>query len=193
MDDGPNPHPPQWSDRHCRQCSCSWKGWHGTWTNVSTNSCKSPMNMDLSSKRDKYAVKQTSVVFFRCVYDATGAHPDPEKVSGVHKMPAPKTATKLQKFLGLVTYLLPFIPSCFSFTTPYMGCWRKGTEFICNTSFQEAFNTVISLLCKDTTLWYFNICKPVTIQVDTSQKGLGAALLQDGHPVTFASKAFLPV
>ena len=118
MDDGPNPHPPQWSDRHCRQCSCSWKGWHGTWTNVSTNSCKSPMNMDLSSKRDKYAVKQTSVVFFRCVYDATGAHPDPEKVSGVHKMPAPKTATKLQKFLGLVTYLLPFIPSCFSSPHP---------------------------------------------------------------------------
>ena len=39
--------------------------------------------------KDKCAVKQTSVVFFRCVYDATGAHPDPEKVSTVHKMPAP--------------------------------------------------------------------------------------------------------
>ena len=34
--------------------------------------------------KDKCAVKQTSTVFFRCVYDANGAHPDPEKVSPVH-------------------------------------------------------------------------------------------------------------
>ena len=35
--------------------------------------------------KDTCAVKQTSVVFFRYVYDANGAHPDPEKVSAVHK------------------------------------------------------------------------------------------------------------
>ena len=45
------------------------------------------------------------------------------------------------------------------------------------------------MVCKDTTLWYFNVCKPVTVQVDTSQKGLGVALLQDGHTVSFVSKA----
>ena len=42
-------------------------------------------------------------------------------------------------------------------------------------------------------LWYLDICKPVTVQGDASQKGLGAALLQDGHPVAFTSKALLPV
>ena len=44
----------------------------------------------------------------------------------------------------------------------------------------------------DMTLWYFNAHKPVIIQVDTSQKGLGAALLQDGCPITFAFKALTP-
>ena len=34
--------------------------------------------------------------------------------------------------------------------------------------------------------------KPVTIQVDASGKGLGAALIQDNGPVTFASKALTP-
>ena len=29
--DGPDPCPLQWSDLHCRWCSCSWKGWWGTW------------------------------------------------------------------------------------------------------------------------------------------------------------------
>ena len=48
------------------------------------------------------------------------------------------------------------------------------------------------MVCKDTTLRYFDSRKPVVIQVDASQKGLGAALLQDGHPVAFASKALTP-
>ena len=61
--------------------------------------------------KDKCAVRQTSIVFFGCVYDANVAHPDPEKVSAVYKMLIPLTATQLQKFLGFVTYLSPFIPS----------------------------------------------------------------------------------
>ena len=44
----------------------------------------------------------------------------------------------------------------------------------------------------DTTLRYFDAHRPVIIQVDASQKGLGATLLQDGRPVTFASKALTP-
>ena len=59
--------------------------------------------------KDKYAVKQISIVFFGCVCDASGANPDPEKVSAVHKMLAPEAANQLQKFLGLVTYLSPFL------------------------------------------------------------------------------------
>ena len=34
--------------------------------------------------------------------------------------------------------------------------------------------------------------KPVTIQVDASSKGIGAALIQDDGPVAFASKALTP-
>ena len=34
--------------------------------------------------------------------------------------------------------------------------------------------------------------KPVTIQVNASGKGLGAALIQDDGPVTFASKVLTP-
>ena len=134
----------------------------------------------------KCAVKQTSIVFFRCIYDANGAHTDPEKVSAVHKMLALKTTTQLQKFLRLVTYLLPFIPSLSSFTTPLHELLKKGTEgteFIWNNSYQEAFDKVKSMVP------HFDVHKPVTVQVDASQKGLGAALLQDGFPVTFTSKA----
>ena len=49
------------------------------------------------------------------------------------------------------------------------------------------------MVCKDTALQYFNVCKPVTVQVDAFQKGLGAALLQDGCPVAFTSEVCTPV
>ena len=49
------------------------------------------------------------------------------------------------------------------------------------------------MVCMDTTLWYFDVCKPVTVEGVPSQKGLDAALLQDGCPVAFASKALTPV
>ena len=38
------------------------------------------------------------------------------------------------------------------------------------------------------TLWYFNIDKPITLQVDVSKIRLGVAILQDDTPVAYASK-----
>ena len=57
---------------------------------------------------------------------------------------------------------------------------------------QDAFDSVKSLVCSDTTLCYFNVHRPVIIQVDVSKKGLVTALLQDGCPVAFASKVLTP-
>ena len=89
-------------------------------------------------------------------------------------------------------YLSPFIPSLSTHTAPLWELLKKDSEFMWNTTYQEAFNQIKQLVCKDTTLWYFDVQKPVTVQVDASKKGLGAALLQDGCPVAFASKALTP-
>ena len=107
-------------------------------------------------------------------------------------MPSPEGPQELQKFLEMTTYLSLFIPSLSTLTAPLRELLKKGIEFTWNNSYQDAFNTVKKMVCMDTTLRYFNAHKPVIIQVDTSQKGLGAALLQDGCPITFASKALTP-
>ena len=78
---------------------------------------------------EKCAVKQPSIKFFGWIYDKEGAHSDPSKVAAIHNMPAPDTPAQLQKFLGMVTYLSPFVPSLSSFTAPLHGLLKKDAEF----------------------------------------------------------------
>ena len=86
----------------------------------------------------------------------------------------------------MVTYLSPFI--C-GLSTPLQELLKKDADFTWNTSYEAAFEQVKQSIVSDTTLRYFNPSLPVTIQVDASQVGLGAALLQNNKPVAFASKA----
>ena len=73
---------------------------------------------DLVFNPQKTHVKAQAVNFFGCLYDANGIHPDPGKVDAVHALPAPTNVTELQEFLGLVTYLSPFIPGLSTLTAP---------------------------------------------------------------------------
>ena len=142
--------------------------------------------------KKKCKVKSNSVKFFGCVYDKHGAHPDPSKVSAIKEMPAPQNKGELQSFLGMVTYLSPFIPQLSSHTATPRGLLKTDVEYSWNATYQVTLDKLKSLVCEDTTLRYFNTKKPVTIQVDASSKGLGATLIQDDGPVTFASKALTP-
>ena len=73
---------------------------------------------DLVFNPQKTHVNTQAINFFGCLYDANGVHPDPGKVDAVHALPAPTNITELQEFLGLVTYLSPFIPSLSTLTAP---------------------------------------------------------------------------
>ena len=56
-----------------------------------------------------------------------------------------------------------------------------------NASFQK----IKDLIAKSATkpLRYYDQRKPVTVQVDASQRVLGACLLQEGEPIAYASKS----
>ena len=144
---------------------------------------------DLVFNPQKMHVKDKAVNFFSCLYDANGVHPDPGKVDAVHALPVPKNITELHKFLGLVMYLSPFIPGLSTLTAPLHELLKKDTDFIWNRTYDATFQWVKEAIVSDTTLRYFDPSLPVTIQVDASQVGLGAALLQNGKPIAFDSKA----
>ena len=134
-------------------------------------------------------MKAQAINFFGCLYNADSVHPDLGKVNAIHTLLAPTSITKLQAFLGLVRYLSPFIPGLSTLTTPLCELLKKDTDFIWNCTYDTAFQQVKEAVISDTTIRYFNPSLPVMIQVDASQVGIGAALLQNGKPMAFASKA----
>ena len=86
-------------------------------------------------------------------------------------------------------YLSPFIPGLSTLTAPLQELLKKDTDFIWNCTYDATFEWVKEAVVSDTTLRYFDPSLPVTIQLDPSQVGPVAALLQNGKPVAFASKA----
>ena len=69
-------------------------------------------------------------------------NPDLEKVDAVHALPAPKNVTELQEFLGMVTYLSPFVCGLSTLTAPLQEFLKKGADFTWNASYEAAFEWV---------------------------------------------------
>ena len=82
----------------------------------------------------------------------------------------------------------PFVPGLSTLTAPLQELLKKDTNFTWNASYEATFQQVKQAVVSDTTLGYFDPSLPVTIQVNASQVGLGAALLQNNKPVAFTSK-----
>ena len=87
----------------------------------------------------KTQVKASVVKFFRCPYNESGIHPDPEQVYAVHALPTPPNVTKLQEFLGVVMYLSPFIPDLSTLTASLYELLKKDAEFNWDASYQAVF------------------------------------------------------
>ncbi|CAB3995792.1 Hypothetical predicted protein [Paramuricea clavata] len=118
---------------------------------------------------------------------------DPSKVSALKQMTKPRDRRELQSFLGLATYMGPFIPNLNSITALLREILKKKNTFEWNENYQWAFDEVKQVINEEITFNYFDSAKEVVLQVDASTKGLGAALIQEGKPVAFASKSLTDV
>ena len=97
----------------------------------------------------KTHVKAQAINFFSCLYNANGVHPDQGKVNTIHTLLAPTNVTELQEFLGLVTYLSPFIPGLSTLTAPLHELLKKDTDFIWNCTYDAAFQWVKEAVISD--------------------------------------------
>ena len=137
---------------------------------------------------DKCEIKRQSLKFFGLVFDAEGAHPDPKRIRDIEQMRRPVNSTELQEFLGIATYMSPFLPKLSQQTAPLRDLLKKEAEFEWTPSHDAVFEDTKALICRHVTFSYFRPEVDSVVQVDASSRGLGAVLLQNGKPIAFASK-----
>jgi hypothetical protein len=71
---------------------------------------------------------------------------------------------------------------------PYVNYLRKISHSLARHARQDV-RKLKRVLMDSETLRFYDFTKGVTLQVDASQHGLGAALIQDDGPVAFVSRA----
>ncbi|CAM1325938.1 Uncharacterised protein r2_g3487 [Pycnogonum litorale] len=137
----------------------------------------------------KCRIKTDEVTFFGNIYSRKGVRPDPMKVQAIVDLQSPQNVTELQSFLGMVTYLAPYIPNISEKSTALRQLWRKDAIFQWHHEHETAFINLKRSIQEVNGLQYFDPAKPAILQVDASQNALGAALTQGGVPIAFASKS----
>ena len=143
----------------------------------------------LNSK--KLELKRPRVSFFGAEYSADGMHPFPKKIQGITEMTPPTDKQQLTSFIGMVTYMGNFVPHLSHHTEPLRAMLKQEAVFAWDEMANASFQKIKDLIAKSATkpLRYYDRRKPVTVQADASQRGLGACLLQDGQPIAYASKS----
>ena len=138
----------------------------------------------------KCQICQPQIAFYGTVFTTQGMQPDPSKIQD---LPAPNSQAKLQSFLGMITYLQPFIPSLSART---MFLYEQLAKWDWNPSTDAAFQCLKAWICQtllSATLAYYDRSKPVVVQTDCSEYWLGSALIQSGHPTALASKMLIDI
>ena len=112
-----------------------------------------------------------------------GLKPYEEKVWAITEFPAPHDLNHLRRFVGMVKYLSKFDHSLTTKCEPLNRLTRKDQVLQ-----QRAFEDIKKAVANTPFLAYYDLEKPVRIQTDMSDVGIGAVYLQNGKPVSYASR-----
>ena len=137
----------------------------------------------------KMVVRCKRIPFFGNIIGAEGIEPDPAKVTAICNMKAPNDIKELQTFLGIANYLGRFTPHLATLSAPLRDLCKSDVPYDWGPEHDAAFSALKKTISSSEVLRYYDNTKPLILQVDASQRGLGAALLQDGGPIAFASKS----
>lgn len=125
------------------------------------------------------------IPFIGHVATAEGLCVDPAKVCAIQEMPRPTDVAAVQR---LLQYLSTFLPHLSDMTKPLRELTQKDVEWTWDQPQKQAFASLKTAVTSTPVLQYYNLDEEVTIQCDASQFGLGAALMQKGQLVAYASR-----
>ena len=143
-------------------------------------------NVKFSLEKVQYNVRQ--VKYMGHLIGPDGQRPDPEKIKAIVEMPKPEDKKGVQRLLGMIKYLAPFIPGESDITAPLRDLLKDGNEWRWTWQQDAALHEIKRVLTGDPVLALYDQKLPTKIQADASQTGLGACLLQNGRVIAYASR-----
>ena len=94
----------------------------------------------------------------------------------------------MHSFLGLVNFLNRYTPRMAELCAPLRKLILKDSHFTPGTQDLAAFEAIKAEFKQKIELPFFDKKKDSVLQTDASKKGFGAVLLQDNHPMYYASR-----
>lgn len=143
-------------------------------------------------KHSKCTFAQQKLEYLGHIISVDGVSTDPAKIQAIQNWPAPTDLRQLRGFLGLAGYYRKFIRNYGSISRPLSDLLKKGVVFSWSPQLQLSFDTLKQALISAPVLALPDFSKAFTLETDASDKGIGAILMQGGHPIAYLSKALGP-
>lgn len=121
-----------------------------------------------------------------------GVATDPKSIEAVRKWPTPGNACEVRKFLGLAGYYRKFVQHFGIISRILTDLLKKNELFVWTQEYQQAFDSLKHALLTAPVLALPNFERPFVVETDASDRGLGAVLMQDQHPIAYLSRALGP-
>lgn len=110
----------------------------------------------------------------------------------IQKWPVPTNLKELRGFLGLSGYYRKFVRRYGILSQPLTQLPRKGVPFVWTLTTQTTFDALKIALTTAHVLALPDFSQRFEIETDASENGVGAVLLQKGHPLAFVSRGLGP-
>jgi hypothetical protein len=111
---------------------------------------------------------QKQVKFYGHLLTDQGVKADKLKIEAITRIPAPTDSLRVQRFLGMVTYLNKYLPHLSSVTSPLRELTKKNAEFKWAAEEKVCFQHLKQLLTTSHVFSYFDINEPTVIKCDAS-------------------------
>lgn len=143
-------------------------------------------------KLSKCAFAQTTIAYLGHIISAHGVATDPAKLQIIQQWSAPTNTKELRSFLGLAGFYRKFVRHFSIIAKPLTDLLKKNSLFVWTSDHQSAFETLMQALISAPVLALPDFNQPFCIYTDACSTGVGAVLMQKGHPLAFLSKALGP-
>ena len=115
---------------------------------------------------------------------------DPEKIKSIQEWPTPKSVGDIRSFHGLASFYIRFVPNFSTLASPLNELVKKNLTFTWGERQEQAFSLLKEKLTMAPVLGLPDFSKTFELECDASRVGVGvgAVLLQGGHPIVYFSE-----